>query len=274
MKWGQLFLYTCGVLTLPLFVSAEVLITEIMYDPVGADTGREWIEVFNTGSSAVNLTELKLFENGTNHKISAQAGNSMLAPQGYAVIADNPAKFAIDYPGFTEQVFDSAFALSNEGETIILRDGKMVDMSSATYVAVPAASGVGNSLQRAAQSPLDFAPHTPTPGAAMSSSVITPKPKEVPPPKAAKSKTSKKSASSASGSDISDDIVADPGEESNPVSASVASAALPAGVMDSGSSSLWWMGTIALAGVASVATFASRHVAKREWDITEEEEGK
>jgi hypothetical protein len=273
MQRGRVLLGFVAALIVPLVTDAQVVITEIMYDPAGADTGREWIEVYNAGASEVVLTSLRLYEGGTNHKISAQAGNSMLAPLAYAVIADNPGKFATDYPDFSGQVFDSAFSLSNEGETIALRDSKLIDIDTATYAAMPAASGVGNSLQKAAQSPQDFAPHTPTPGDAISMSMIAIPVKETPPPKVAKIKTSKKSSSSKGGSDMSDDIVADPDEESNPASVLVASAALPAGVMDSGSSPLWWMGTIALAGVASVATFASRHVAKREWDITEEKEG-
>lgn len=274
MKWGRFLFCTLGALVLPLVASAQqVVITEIMYDPAGADSGREWIEIYNAGASEVALTDMRLYEGSTNHKISAPVGSGVLAPQGYAVIADNPAKFATDYPDFSGLVFDSAFSLSNEGETIVLRDGKLVDITSATYAAVPAASGVGNSLQKAAQSPQDFAPHTPTPGAAMSSTVIAIPVKEALPPKVAKSKASKKSASSKGVSDTADDVAVDASAGSAPASASAASAALPAGVTDSGSSPLWWMGTIALAGIASVATFASRHIARREWDISEEKEG-
>ena len=35
---------------------AEVIISEIMYDPQNADTNREWVELFNTGTSAVSLS--------------------------------------------------------------------------------------------------------------------------------------------------------------------------------------------------------------------------
>src|SRR5262245_23064613 len=35
---------------------AEVIISEIMYDPQNTDTNREWIELFNTGTSSVNLS--------------------------------------------------------------------------------------------------------------------------------------------------------------------------------------------------------------------------
>ena len=34
---------------------AEVILSEIMYDPQNSDTNREWVELFNTGTSAVNI---------------------------------------------------------------------------------------------------------------------------------------------------------------------------------------------------------------------------
>src|SRR5262245_6868221 len=36
-------------------IRAEVVISEIMYDPQNADANREWVELFNTGTSAVNI---------------------------------------------------------------------------------------------------------------------------------------------------------------------------------------------------------------------------
>src|SRR6188474_1628684 len=35
---------------------AEVILSEIMYDPQNADTNREWVELFNTGTSPVSLS--------------------------------------------------------------------------------------------------------------------------------------------------------------------------------------------------------------------------
>src|SRR3954469_12452764 len=37
-------------------IRAEVLLSEIMYDPQNTDTNREWVELFNNGSSAVSLS--------------------------------------------------------------------------------------------------------------------------------------------------------------------------------------------------------------------------
>ena len=43
----------------PSLVSAGVEIREIMYDVSGADTGREWIEIINTGGEPVDAATLK-----------------------------------------------------------------------------------------------------------------------------------------------------------------------------------------------------------------------
>jgi thiamine phosphate synthase YjbQ (UPF0047 family) len=36
--------------------TAAVTINEIMYDPDGSDTNREWVELYNDGGSSVDLS--------------------------------------------------------------------------------------------------------------------------------------------------------------------------------------------------------------------------
>src|SRR4051812_46838445 len=104
------FIVSLFILT-PCFAFAQVVITEIMYDlPTGSDSGREWIEIYNAGSESVKLTGWKLFENSTNHKISAVSGGDALLPSSYTVIADNAEKFKADWPQFSGQLFDSTFS--------------------------------------------------------------------------------------------------------------------------------------------------------------------
>ncbi len=112
---------------------AQIVVTEIMYDlKSGSDSGHEWVEVYNAGASVVKLTDWKLFENGTNHKITGVVGADTLMPYAYAVIADNREQFKVDWPNFSGQLFDSAFSLSNSGETIIFRNASSSD-SVASY---------------------------------------------------------------------------------------------------------------------------------------------
>lgn len=109
----------------PCISFANVDITEIMYDPEGTDSGREWIEVYNKGESDIDLSLWKLLENEVNHKISIyEEGDSVLEVGKYAVIADNVTKFLIDYPAYSGLVLDSAFSLNNSGESLALLDGE------------------------------------------------------------------------------------------------------------------------------------------------------
>lgn len=134
---------------LPIVVNSQIIINEIMYNPDGSDTGREWIEIFNNGSETVNLTGWKLFEANVNHKINpAEEGGSLDLPaNGFGIIVDNVTKFGENHPSFNGIVFDSAYSLSNTGESLIIRDSDLNDIDSVTYTSDWGADGDANSLQ-------------------------------------------------------------------------------------------------------------------------------
>ena len=139
---------------------ASVAITEIMYDLEGSDTGREWIEIQNTGAQ-IDLTGWKFFENGTNHGLTLFQSSALLPENSFAVIADNAEKFLLDWPGFSGTIFDSTFSLSNTGETLTLRDAELADKDTATYSSGLGANGDGNSLQKQGS---EWIAALPTPG--------------------------------------------------------------------------------------------------------------
>ena len=135
---------------LPLFTVASVEITEIMYDVEGIDSGREWVEIHNSSSEDINLSGWKLYENETNHKINlvSESDSFTISAGGYAIIADNPEKFLIDYSSYSGAIFDSAFSLKNSGEEISIRDSELNDIDSVFYDTELGAGGDGNSLQK------------------------------------------------------------------------------------------------------------------------------
>jgi|GEM_PF-797169 len=143
---------------------AGATITEIMYDLPGTDTGREWIEAHNTGSGDVSLLKWKLFEANTNHGLTLFQGSATTSADGFAIIADDPAKFLLDNPTYSGTLYKSSFSLSNTGETLELRlDG--VAVSQATYASSAGAAGDGNSLHRVGN---EWQATTPTPGSGAS----------------------------------------------------------------------------------------------------------
>lgn len=151
-----------GLWVLPFSVhAASAAITEIMYDLPGTDSGREWVEVQNTGGEAVSFAQWKFFEGNTNHGLSFFRGEATTSPGGFAVIADDPAKFLLDWPSFSGTLFSSSFSLGNSGEVVALKlDGAVVDEVS--YTSATGASGDGASLQKTTSG---WRALSPTPGA-------------------------------------------------------------------------------------------------------------
>ena len=160
--------FFCAFFFLPHLAAAQVVISEVMYDLEGSDTDREWVEVFNSGSSAILLTEWKLFEANSNHGIVAHSDGESLASGAYAVIADNPLKFLEDRPGYTEMLFDSAFSLSNTGEALTLRccgtGESLIDKDSVSYAPETGAAGDSNTLHRTSVGGSSFNAGAATPG--------------------------------------------------------------------------------------------------------------
>src|SRR3990167_3940307 len=138
--------FTTASLVFPLLITPTVasalVFSDVMYDPDGTDTGREWVEVYNDGVASVDLTGVSLVEGGTRHKIASYLGGaSTIASGAHAIVADRPELFLADYTGVSP-VFDSAFSLSNTGETLALSESaESPDVDSVSWPAEAAATG-------------------------------------------------------------------------------------------------------------------------------------
>ncbi len=135
-----------SALLFPFISFAQVRFTEVMYDPPGTDTGREWVEVLNDTSSSINISSWKLFENDTNHKISFPEGKDVVPAGGYLVIADNAEKFQADWPQFQGLLLDSTFSLKNTGEKLAIFDTE-TELASLEYLPPTEVQADGLSLQ-------------------------------------------------------------------------------------------------------------------------------
>lgn len=160
------FILVLALLIFPNVASAEVHITEIMYDLDGADSGREWIEVHNTNSEDVDLSDYRFLENDVNHRINIydpdDDGLTNILPAGeHAVIADGPPKFLVDYPNFSGLLFDSSFSLLDGGEELSIVNPEGETVHSVHYLPEWGAGSTGNSLQYNGEK---WIPAVPTPG--------------------------------------------------------------------------------------------------------------
>ena len=149
------------------YAKASVLFTEVMYDPAGSDDKHEWIEVYNNGSSSVDLTKYYLQTDGVSssyHTINAVGSSTMLPGQTYAIIAQDPSIFLTDQIGFGGLLFDSSWSdLSDSvGKNLVINDTNKVLLDQYTYNPSLGASNDGNSLQKDANGV--WGSSLPTPG--------------------------------------------------------------------------------------------------------------
>lgn len=180
------FIFVCS-LALPAMAHASVSINEVMYNPQGTDSGREWIEIYNDG--AVDVTIVGGSGKGSwrvvdsaNHTIVDPAGGvgrgSLVVPAGgYLVVSTDPSTFVGEYSG-SYSVVKSSLSLNNTGTTVSLVDGTGATVSSVTYASSQGGNDNGTSLQIASGSWIQALP---TPGAANATEAYEPPQEETSP---------------------------------------------------------------------------------------------
>lgn len=273
MQWKGSVLLTL-VIFAPTLISAQMAISEVMYDlPTGSDSGREWVEIYNGGTSSVKLTDWRLLEGGTNHKITAVSGGENVQPDSYAVIAADALKFRTDWPQFSGQLFDSTFSLNNTGETISIHDASPASGGASStaadtvaYQSSWGAAGDGNSLNRELGT-TSFAPRSPIPGASISSVTIKPPSKPTSPQKTAKETSSVKTPDTTEG--FSPPAIPDLSSGSAPTSEVVLEEMTSS---PQSSNYIWWFAAAGIAAIAGASIVFAQKFSKNEWDIVEENE--
>lgn len=146
--------------------SFVIFINEIMYNPSasqGSDNYNEWIELYNPTDNPVDLSDWSLCDDNllagyVNHSTGETCLNSgMIIPaNGYAIITDGGTgtdvylNFNVSYDAISLHVDYSSVCvgLSNEGETIILKDSSNDLVDSVAYNSSLGANGNGHSLER------------------------------------------------------------------------------------------------------------------------------
>ena len=154
------------ILSVPFAISLSI--NEIMYNPSGADTDHEWIEIYNNDSISYNLTGWKLrtgnVTSGTDHTLNVPPANGgqgsmLVAPGGYLVIVQDGSTFVSDHAGYNGTVIDSSWTdlPDSSNSTIVLKNSTYV-FDNITYSLV----SEGKTICRINNS---FVECTPTPGA-------------------------------------------------------------------------------------------------------------
>lgn len=117
-----------GVALISVLSQAQIVITEIMYNPPESGTdSTEFVELYNAGGSPVDLQNYT-FSSGITFTFSA---STVVAAGGYAVLAVDAAAFQAYYGVPPTGQFSGA--LGNGGEPITLRDGSNAVVDSVNY---------------------------------------------------------------------------------------------------------------------------------------------
>ncbi|MBI4779357.1 lamin tail domain-containing protein [Candidatus Falkowbacteria bacterium] len=132
----------------------NILINEIMYDLKGADDKHEWIEIYNPGSEAVDLTGWK-FNDGdgaTNHALNPSPENgsrgSMVIPAGgFILLAGNAETLIIDLPNYNGTIIDTVMSLSNTSAQLKLLNAQGIEIAAVSYDKNSGANGNGKTLE-------------------------------------------------------------------------------------------------------------------------------
>ena len=137
-------------------------ITELSYV---TDEGGEWIEIVNSGSSSVTVTDLTLRIGSNTDSITHRSGATALANGDVAVIVKNSdlSDFRREYPSYDGPLFTAYISLTDAGSTITLRDSEK-DIDSVTYAKSDGAFKNGNTLHVLSTGEIVEGP--PTPGTA------------------------------------------------------------------------------------------------------------
>ena len=124
--------------------------SDIVINEIGAyeANNHQWIEIYNKGNSAVDMTGWVFREENINHGLSVPTSSDLIIEAGeYAIIASIPANFIVDYPAFNGTIIDSTWVnLATTSELIELRSSTSASntVESFTYI-----STGNHSLERA-----------------------------------------------------------------------------------------------------------------------------
>lgn len=134
------------LLAAPSGADAQVVLSELMYDPIGGNTN-EFVELHNVGTNAVDIGGWH-FSAGITYTFAAPC---VLEADAYLVVAVNRAAFGLLYPNVTNLAAGAYTGqLSNQGEQVALADAGGAPVFSVTYnnkAPWPlAAAGLGSSL--------------------------------------------------------------------------------------------------------------------------------
>jgi len=184
------------ILTAVGTANAEVIITEVLYDPINTDSGGEFVELYNNGNSSADISGWTI-RTETSVADATLPANILLPKNSHYLIADANWSMNKDTPAWPAADHEEAMILANADAGVALVDvnntimdavgwGNAVNIGAGLFEGTPApAVAAGNSLHRikingnytdTQNNANDFSETTPSPTASsgeITSSTIT-----------------------------------------------------------------------------------------------------
>jgi hypothetical protein len=143
-EWSALAAATYSLADIPS--PANLVISEIHYNPPGGDDESEFVELLNTGDRVLTLEGLQL-----SNAVSYVFGLEFLAPGERLLVVENEGTFTSAYPLANARLAGQwSGRLNNAGERLVLQsaDTVIVDLVYLPHAPWPgAANGTGHSLE-------------------------------------------------------------------------------------------------------------------------------
>lgn len=117
-----------AILLLSVCVSANVVISQVLYDPVGTESGGEAIELKNTGSSVIDLSDWVIATEASNTDIIIPQGE-FIEPEKTFLVADSGWSTKRDDAEWRDADLEDTMTLGNSDSGIALKDsnGSFID---------------------------------------------------------------------------------------------------------------------------------------------------
>lgn len=127
--------------------------SELNYNADGAADCGDWVEIYNNGNIAIDLTDWELRDEKDYHRFIVPNG-TVIQPNEYLVVAEDLEKFNALFPSVTNVIGPTGFNFGNDGDQLRLLDYRNLVIDSVYYQdAAPwplLADGGGYTCERAA----------------------------------------------------------------------------------------------------------------------------
>lgn len=114
MRWPA---YLCIIIVAASPCAAQVIISEVMFNPVGPEATDEYLEIFNLSSQdSINLSGFRIGDQDAQEELVSAGQGLMLPPGGYAVVFDSD--YAVSTGNYADLIPREALLLFVDDKTI------------------------------------------------------------------------------------------------------------------------------------------------------------